>query len=384
MSKLETMLLKFGRFILIFAAVILLVGGGLYYAWLGYQWVTASPAALEQPVIEGIFTKPKASPIESAEYKIRLADAKKSFSSRADDSCTQIDQNSRRVRQGKNDIDVRYAELINQADLKDVTRILADKDAELSESCKSSRAFNKSELTKLQGELDSVAMNFNVKGSDVASGWEATLKKCVKYQNHCEEYKEIILTVVRNLQGGLPADYGFGYTGGDYEVERGMKQDVPTAVALDYDWLLGVFGDDKVYLDNYFVVLGSYTESLKSYYQEESSKLSRQNKLTPANAQILSEALVESYISFNRSAAQQYEEYLSEKDSIEGGEAMKRAGVVAGAMTGLVPMASIFLILIVLAFFAMERHQRAIGSKKLGGASPIPAGGSDVSVTESE
>ena len=115
----ENFILAIGRWVLNISAVLIIVVGVFGTLYLGLVYLTASPDNIDRPEIETTFDEPERNPVEAADRKRRISEAKESFDSKMQDAYTQIDLTSGNARNRDREIRSDYAELIRKPENKE-------------------------------------------------------------------------------------------------------------------------------------------------------------------------------------------------------------------------------------------------------------------------
>ena len=98
LSFVEKIILAIGRWVLNISAVLIIVVGVFGTLYLGLVYLTASPDSIDRPEIETSFEEPERNPVEAADRKRRISEAKESFDSKMQDAFNQIDLTSGNAR----------------------------------------------------------------------------------------------------------------------------------------------------------------------------------------------------------------------------------------------------------------------------------------------
>ena len=351
---LELRLLKGFRGLLVLAVWVAVLIGIAYVIWT----VTSSRAVdavtpITKPAVSGSFTPPSEDPIDAARYAENLAAAKKSFLSRQEDACRQLDLRSREARKAKREIDSRYEEKLDATeDVRERSRIFDAQRAEYLSSCESANLANQAEINNLKRALEGVARERSVSASDISTDWEQNASQCIKYMDHCATYGSWTQDVSSLMSVALAGDYGCS--------GPATKGDIPPKVDFTHQYILNNFSqkDDQVALLGPIL---EYTRGASSYYVGKLDGLDMRNLLNDKNADLLATAMCEQWDGYVNETVNTYREYVQRRDSYVEPTAMDWGELLARlALLG--PYALALLIgVLLLAFFSMERSQTRIG-----------------------
>ena len=357
-SNLELTIFQFFRVLLVLLVTLGLVAALLFAVinfFMSFESGTSSTAT--KPTISTTFSTPESDPIEEAAYQERLANARRSFASRAEDSCNQMELRSRDARRTKREIDSRYRERLDETeDINERRRVFESQREEYADSCQSTITGNSAEVRKLGEALADTAREFDVDAPDISTTWEPEVLACISNLDHCATYGNWTTEVAETLGNALAGDFGCSGPGTKFQLESdvdGVRQFIEDRLASTED--------RNAVLDP----LRQYTINLSTYYSGRLDGLSLRNQLTEKNAGLLADAMCKDWYAYANATFSEYSDYVAERDGFvaeSGG--IDWVGYVtrlAGLTTYL--LAWLFAV-VILAFFSMERSQTRIGKKK--------------------
>lgn len=357
-SNLELTIFQFFRVLLVLLVTLGLVAALLFAVANFFMSVeSGTSSTVTKPTISTTFSAPDSDPIEEAAYQERLANAKRSFASRGEDSCNQMELRSREARITKREIDSRYRERLDESeDIKERRRIFESQRDEYADSCESTIAGNSAEVRKLGEALADTAREFDVDAADISTRWESEVLACISNLDHCATYGNWTTEVAETLSGALAGDFGCQGPGTKFALES----DVDGVRQIIEDRLYAT-GDRNAVLNP----IRQYTINLATYYEQRLGELDLRNQLTEKNAGLLADAICRDWYAYADATFSEYSDYVAERD----GFVAESGGVdwvgyvtrLAGLTTYL--LAWLFAV-VILAFFSMERSQTRIGRKK--------------------
>lgn len=303
------------------------------------------------------FQEPELNPVEKEQYKLKIQEAKKSFESRLKDSSNQLSQRSKKARKEKNEINIRYDELLTRTDdIQQRKEVTVRRLAEYDESCKLLADSNSSELNKIEQELTQISKELGVLKDEISTNHIERLVRNIRFQEHCIKYSTEVQKLGEYLFNTFPGDYGFN--------GKSSIVDIYSKLSNDLDIIDNLFKEDdyekKKFLDN----LGVYLNGQSSYYKKVIENLKLSNQVTEKNAEILSSAISDNYATHINTNLEIYKQYQSEKVQV----VIEDTRDWVAFIKGLIPLGVIILLFLAVVFYilfiAIERNQRYLKNLK--------------------
>jgi|TARA_X000000950_G_C13903186_1_gene655687 hypothetical protein len=348
----ENFILAIGRWVLNIVAVLIIVVGVFGTIYLGFVYLTASPDSIDRPEIETSFEEPERNPVEAADRKRRISEGKESFDSKMQDAFTQIDLTSGNARNRDREIRSNYAELIrkpeNKDDLGKLSELAAFRDNSISDNCDEKSRQIDAIIIGVDDDLISIAQIHNVTREEISIGHASVLRKSVRLPKSCTVLSNNVAAISKILRETYPADWGLGGTK--------TKEKISEQVARDARELEQY--TDEEFANAAMEKLVNYVESLRDYYVPVTRQLDDRNELTNETVKIIGDDITVSYNGYLDSVYKQWKDYLVSIKTASD-KSQERLAWATALLTGSgIYWAVALSILILLAFFAMERHQR--------------------------
>lgn len=352
LSFVEKIILAIGRWVLNISAVLIIVVGVFGTLYLGLVYLTASPDSIDRPEIETSFEEPERNPVEAADRKRRISEAKESFDSKMQDAFTQIDLTSGNARNRDREIRSDYAELIrkpeNKDDLGKLSELAAFRDNSISDNCDEKSRQIDAIISGVDDDLISIAQIHNVTREEISIGHASVLRKSVRLPRSCTVLSNNVAAITKILRETYPADWGLGGTETKEKISEEVARDAREIEEFT----------DAAFANQAMDELVNYAESLRDYYVPVTRQLDDRNELTNETVRIIGDDITISYNSYIESVYQQWEDYLIEIRTASDESQERLAWATALLASSGIFWAIALCILILLAFFAMERHQR--------------------------
>ena len=352
LSFVEKIILAIGRWVLNISAVLIIVVGVFGTLYLGLVYLTASPDSIDRPEIETSFEEPERNPVEAADRKRRISEAKESFDSKMQDAFTQIDLTSGNARNRDREIRSDYAELIrkpeNKDDLGKLSELAAFRDNSISDNCDEKSRQIDAIISGVDDDLISIAQIHNVTREEISIGHASVLRKSVRLPRSCTVLSNNVAAITKILRETYPADWGLGGTETKEKISEEVARDAREIEEFT----------DAAFANQAMDELVNYAESLRDYYVPVTRQLDDRNELTNETVRIIGDDITISYNGYIESVYQQWEDYLIEIRTASDESQERLAWATALLASSGIFWAIALCILILLAFFAMERHQR--------------------------
>lgn len=356
LSKVESFIITLARWVLTISACILLVFGVLGTLYLGLVNLTASPDNISRPDVRTSFVEPERSPVEEADRQRRISEAQESFESKKDDAYNQLKLAGSNARDRDRSIRTNYAEQIikpeNKGDLRKLTELATFREDSISENCDEKSKRMAAIVSELEKDLVAIAQTHNVEPADISTDHKEPLEAYGKRQlpRSCEVLSNNLVAISKNLRMTYPADWGLG---GDE-----TKSKISSMLVEDAKALKEV--TDEEFANQAMEQLVNYSLSLRNYYVPITRQLDERNELTSQTAMIIGEDITAAYSEYLDSAVDEWDDYQDSIRTASDDSAERKlwsAGLLASSgFFWLCLLATLILI----AFFAMERHQRSL------------------------
>tara|TARA_B100000989_G_C19504520_1_gene455864 strand:+ start:73 stop:1182 length:1110 start_codon:yes stop_codon:yes gene_type:complete len=348
----ENFILAIGRWVLNISAVLIIVVGVFGTLYLGLVYLTASPDNIDRPEIETTFDEPERNPVEAADRKRRISEAKESFDSKMQDAYTQIDLTSGNARNRDREIRSDYAELIrkpeNKEDLGKLSELAAFRDNSVSDNCDEKSRQIEAIIFGIEDDLLSIAQIHNVTSDEISTGHAANLERSVRLPKSCTVLSNNVAAISKILRETFPADWGLSGT----ETKEKISEEVARNARELEQYTDEEFANDAM---NKLV---NYVESLRDYYVPVTRQLDDRNELTNETVKIIGDDISISYYDYLDSVYEEWDDYLVSIRTASDESQERLAWATALLASSGIFWAVALSILILLAFFAMERHQR--------------------------
>ena len=356
LNKVESLIITIARWVLVISACILLVFGVFGTLYLGLVNLTASPDNISRPDVRTPFVEPERSPVEEADRQRRISEAQESFLSKEDDAYNQLKLTGSNARTRDRDIRTNYGEQIvkpeNKGDLGKLSELATFREDSIAENCDEKSSRMAAIVSELEKDLVSIAQIHNVEPTDISTDHKEPLEAYGKKQlpRSCEVLSNNLVAISKNLRETYPADWGLG---GDE-----TKSKISSMLVEDAENLKEV--TDEEFADQALEQLVNYSASLRNYYVPITRELDDRNELTSQTVMIIGEDITAAYREYLKSAYKEWDDY---KKSIRtaSDDSLERKAWSAGllASSGFFWLCALAT-LILIAFFAMERHQRSL------------------------
>ena len=352
LSFVEKIILAIGRWVLNISAVLIIVVGVFGTLYLGLVYLTASPDSIDRPEIETSFEEPERNPVEAADRKRRISEAKESFDSKMQDAFNQIDLTSGNARNRDREIRRDYAELIikpeNKDDLGKLSELAAFRDNSVSDNCDEKSRQIEAIISGIDDDLIEIAEIHDVTPEEISTGHAEALEKSIRLPRSCTVLSNNVAAISKFLRETYPADWGLG---GDE-----TKEKISEEVSRDARELEQITDEEfaKAAMDE----LVNFAESLRDYYVPVTRQLDDRNELTNETVKIIGDDVTLSYEGYLDSVYKELDDYLIEIRTAKDESQERLAWATALLASSGIFWAVALCILILLAFFAMERHQR--------------------------
>ena len=348
----ENFILAIGRWVLNISAVLIIVVGVFGTLYLGIVFLTASPDNISRPDVEKAFVEPERNPVEAADRERRIGEAQESFDSKMQDAFTQIDLTSGNARDRDREIRSNYAEQIrkpeNKGDLGKLSELAAYRDDSISENCEEKSRQIAAIIRGVDDDLLSIAQIHDVEPEEISVDHKEDLEGSVRLPRSCTVLSNNVAAISKNLRETYPADWGLGGTETKETISRVVAQDARELENYTDEEFANAAMDQLVV----------YSESLRDYYVPVVRELDDRNELTNQTVKIIGDDITAAYDAYLDSVYLQWDAYLiSIQTASDDSQARKIWATALLASSGLF-WAVALAILILLAFFAMERHQR--------------------------
>ena len=360
-ERMERFVITFGRWVLVVSAVVLLVVGIFGSLGLGIVVLTTSPENVSRPSAGAAFSAPEVSPVEEADRRKRLRVAKKQFSSKLEDSNEQINITNSAASTTDDEIRSRYRELLekpdNVDDLSKRGRLADNRDAEVAENCSDKTAQHEAVIASIKQDLTQIANLNDVAENDISVGHEKDLRAEFDTPESCDVLSSNVAAVAKILRETYPSDWGFERKPSDrLKASEGTKD----RIGKELEYLLKELSasTDDEYADDVITRMVGFAEASKDYYLPVIMQLEESNRFTRENVEIVGNSITSQVEGYFGSA---YSEWGAYQRSIENarGSSEDRLAWATGLLASSGIFWSILLsILVLVAFFAMERHQR--------------------------
>jgi hypothetical protein len=356
LNRIESLIITIARWVLVISACVLLVFGVFGTLYLGLVNLTASPDNISRPDVRTPFIEPERSPVEEADRKRRVRDAQKSFSSKEDDAFNQTKLAGENARSRDRDIRTNYGEQIikpeNKGELGKLSELATFREDSIAENCDEKSSRMAAIVSRLDDDLVSIAQDFNVEPTDISTDHKDPLEAYGKRQlpRSCEVLSNNLVAISKNLRETYPADWGLG---GDE-----TKSKISSMLVEDAENLRE--GTDEEFANQAMEQLVSYSESLRDYYVPVTRELDDRNELTSQTVMIIGEDITAAYVKYLDSAVKEWSDYQNSIRTASDDSLARKAW-----SAGLLASSGFFWLcalatLILIAFFAMERHQRSL------------------------
>jgi len=360
-ERMERFVITFGRWVLVVSAVVLLVVGIFGSLGLGIVVLTTSPENVSRPSAGAAFSAPEVSPVEEADRRKRLRVAKKQFSSKLEDSNEQINITNSAASTTDDEIRSRYRELLekpdNVDDLSKRGRLADNRDAEVAENCSDKTAQHEAVIASIKQDLTQIANLNDVAENDISVGHEKDLRAEFDTPESCDVLSSNVAAVAKILRETYPSDWGFERKPSDrLKASEGTKD----RIGKELEYLLKELSasTDDEYADDVITRMVGFADASKDYYLPVIMQLEESNRFTRENVEIVGNSITSQVEGYFGSA---YSEWGAYQRSIENarGSSEDRLAWATGLLASSGIFWSILLsILVLVAFFAMERHQR--------------------------
>jgi|GEM_PF-3470654 len=360
-ERMERFVITFGRWVLVVSAVVLLVVGIFGSLGLGIVVLTTSPENVSRPSAGAAFSAPEVSPVEEADRRKRLRVAKKQFSSKLEDSNEQINITNSAASTTDDEIRSRYRELLekpdNVDDLSKRGRLADNRDAEVAENCSDKTAQHEAVIASIKQDLTQIANLNDVAENDISVGHEKDLRAEFDMPESCDVLSSNVAAVAKILRETYPSDWGFERKPSDrLKASEGTKD----RIGKELEYLLKELSasTDDEYADDVITRMVGFADASKDYYLPVIMQLEESNRFTRENVEIVGNSITSQVEGYFGSA---YSEWGAYQRSIENarGSSEDRLAWATGLLASSGIFWSILLsILVLVAFFAMERHQR--------------------------
>ena len=352
LSLVEKIILAIGRWVLNISAVLIIVVGVFGTLYLGLVYLTASPDSIDRPDVETTFVEPERNPVEAADRERRIAEAKESFDSKMQDAFTQIELTSGNARDRDREIRSNYAEQIrkpeNKDDLGKLQELAAYRDNSVSDNCDEKSRQIAAIISGVEDDLISIAEIHNVTPEEISSGHAEALEKSVRLPRSCTVLSNNVAAISKILRETYPADWGLGGTETKEQISRVVAQDAKELEQYTDEEFANAAMDELV----------NYADSLRDYYVPVTRELDDRNELTSQTVKIIGDDITDAYNAYLISTYQQWDDYLESIRTATDESLERRLWASALLASSGIFWAIALSILILLAFFAMERHQR--------------------------
>ncbi len=348
----ENIILTIGRWVLTIASVLIIVVGVLGTLYLAIVFLTASPDNISRPDVETSFQEPERNPVEAADRERRIEEAQESFDSKMQDAFTQIDLTSGNARDRDREIRSNYAEQIrkpeNKDDLGKLSELAAYRDDSVSENCDEKSRRIAAIVSGVDDDLASIAQIHKVEPEEISVDHKEDLEESVRLPRSCTVLSNNVAAISKNLRDTYPADWGLGGTETKGIISRVVAQDARELENYT----------DEEYANEAMDQLVVYSESLRDYYVPVVRELDDRNELTSQTVKIIGDDISVAYDEYLSSVYQQWDDYLISIRTASDDSLARKIWAKALLVSSGLYWAVALCILILLAFFAMERHQR--------------------------
>jgi hypothetical protein len=353
-DRIERFVITFGRWVLVISAVILLVVGIFGSLGLGLLVATTSPENVSRPSVGATFKAPEVSPVELADRRKRLTVAKRQFSSKMEDANEQIKITNGNAFSTDREIRSRYRELFenpeNKDDLAKRGRMADRRDQEISANCTDKSSQHEAVIESIKQDLTQIANLNDVTEKEVSVGHLQALRSEMELPESCTVLSSSVAAVAKILRETYPSDWGFD--------GEGTKDRIGKELARALSRLAD--RTDEEYADQVISRMVGFAQASKDYYVPVIAELEESNRLTRENVEIVGVSITEQVQGYFKNA---YDEWDSYQNSIDDARSIAEDRLAWA--TGLLASSGIFwgillAILILVAFFAMERHQRLL------------------------
>ena len=363
-ERMERFVITFGRWVLVISAVVLLVVGIFGSLGLGIVILTTSPENVSRPSVGASFEKPEVSPVEEADRQKRLRVAKKQFTSKLDDAYEQINITNAAAYNTDDEIRGRYIELFekpeNKDDLSKRGRLADNRDAEVAENCSDKMAQHEAVIASIKQDLTQIAKLNDVAESDIKVGHEEELRAEFDRPESCEVLSSTVAAVAKILRETYPSDWGFELRNNNSRLKA--SEGTKDRIGKELEVLLRDLSDntDEEYADEVITRMVGFAQASKDYYLPVIRQLEESNRFTRENVEIVGNSITAQVQGYFRSA---YSDWASYQQSIDEAKDISEDRLIWA--TGLLASSGVFWaillsILILVVFFAMERHQRLL------------------------
>jgi hypothetical protein len=360
-DSLENKGLSLFRVLLVASFWIFLIGAVLFYAYAGFKLATNSAENIDPPKLDSGYVPPKVGPVEMRKARERLRDAKRSFESKFDDAVDQITQVSAATRKQRREISQRYMELQIKPETANspsaLTKLSASQYGEFLEMCSIAKKSIAGHRNDLESSLSKIAIRFSVEAKDVSNDHAEKLDSVVRLPKECAEYVDVVVQIAKNLRGAMPTSWGIDSSFGTFNAAKNKKDDLERVLLSLYNAFNSEIDDEK-YVENLFEGMVSYTDQLENYYSDQRETLEARNLFVSETAEDLAKGVADDFGDYVKRGVDNYEGYVAAVELAEQTADLERAGIIALITASTVIFAVMLAILILLGFFAMERHQR--------------------------
>lgn len=353
-ERMERFVITFGRWALVISAVVLLVVGIFGSLGLGVVVLTTSPENVSRPSAGASFEAPEVSPVELADRRKRLSVAIRQFESKMEDANEQIRITNFDASSTDRGIRSRYRELFenpeNRDDLAKRGRMADRRDVEVAENCTDKSSQHEAVISSITQDLTQIAKLNDVTEGEVSVGHIKDLRSRMELPESCTVLSSSVAAVAKILRETYPSDWGFD--------GEGTKDQIGKELAGASERLSD--RTDEEYADQVITRMVGFADAAKDYYVPVITELEESNRLTRENVEIVGESITEQVQVYFGNAYDEWDAYQSSIDDARDSAEDRRAWA-----TGLLASSGIFWaillsILILVAFFAMERHQRLL------------------------
>lgn len=356
LDKIEALIISIARWALVISAYILLVFGVLGTLYLGLVNLTASPEKISRPDVRTSFVEPERTPIEEADRQRRISEAQESFDSKEEDAYNQLKLTGSNARTRDRDIRTNYGEQIikpeNKGDSGKLSELANFREDSIAENCNEKSRRMAAIVSELEKDLVAIAQIHNVEPTEISTDHKEPLEAYGKKQlpRSCEVLSNNLVAISKNLRETFPADWGLG---GDE-----TKSKISSMLVADAEYLKEV--TDEEFMEQAIEQLVNYSASLRNYYVPITRELDDRNELTSQTVMIIGEDIRVAYGDYLSSVYDEWDDYqesirTASDDYIES-KAWSTGLLASSGFFWLCVLAALILI----AFFAMERHQRSI------------------------
>ena len=248
----------------------------------------------------------------------------------------------------------RYRELFenpeNRDDLAKRGRMADRRDVEVAENCTDKSSQHEAVISSIARDLTEIAKLNDVTEGEVSVGHIKDLRSRMELPESCTVLSSSVAAVAKILRETYPSDWGFD--------GEGTKDQIGKELARASERLSD--RTDEEYADQVITRMVGFADAAKDYYLPVITELEESNRLTRENVEIVGESITEQVQVYFGNAYDEWDAYQSSID-----DARDIAEDRLAWATGLLASSGIFWaillsILILVAFFAMERHQRLL------------------------